>query len=244
MKTLRMKGKSNHDLGLTIAGERRGSDQPISSLRNDDYLTIPGRDGAIHQPGELQVKTFTVYFVKVNTSYDRWLNERPEIAGWLDSRKEVEITTDENSDCYMLGKVTNYELPEFYANDITFSVEFTVQPFMYYKESVVDELSLVDGKATYLNKSNYETPYTMNITVQNTAVGLELSVNNQKLSYDRSLRSGDLITIDTEKRELRLNGELKVLEVDGVFEKLRPGRNEIKSSVSGPHELIFRGRMI
>lgn len=245
MRTLIMKGKSNHDLGLDIAGGNRGSDQPISALRNDDYLTIPGRDGGIHLPGDLQMKTFTVHFVMKDTTYDRWIEKRHEIAGWLNSRKEIEITTDEHDDMYYLGKVTNHELPEFpTSTSVAFGVEFTVQPFMYYEEPVVDILSFSGSTATYINKSNYETAHTLKITVQTASSNLEVGVNGEKLTFDHSIRNGDIITIDTEKRELRLNDELKVLEVDGVFEKLEPGTNLITSTVTGPHEIVFRGQML
>lgn len=229
MKTLEMKNKTNHDFSLIIAGQGNGSVRPLSTTRGDEYVNIPGRHGGILRPGALQMSHFTVNFLYRNTKKD-WFKVRADIAKWLDSDDEVEIRVDDEPGVYFIGKATNYEIPAIVGLDVSFSVEFTVQPFRYKPLQTLTVDPSNSNSFTINNTGNHDADYMLEITVQTAASSLSVSVNNRELTYNDSVRNGDVITIDSAGLELRLNDDLKVLEVGGVFSKLNSGPNTISVS--------------
>lgn len=243
MKTITMKGKTNHDFGLEIRGADGGSFRPLSATQTDEWLTIPGRGELIHRPGNLESQIITINFLKRNKSMEQWQSDRIKIAGWLHSEDLVKIQFDDEPGLHYVGRFATAELPTMFTNVVTFSVEIIAQPFRY-SDDKLQRLTLTDGKATINNKGNYKTPYELTITVLNSASKLDFSVGNAKLTYNASVSNGDVITIDTDSLEFRLNDELKVIEVSGVFALLRPGTNVIQSNVSGQHDIVYRERTI
>ena len=230
MKTLEMKNKTNHDFGLKIRGEGGGSIRPLTTTRDDDYVKIPGRHGGTLNPGTLQMSYFTVNFVYYNDERD-WLDKRASIARWLDSDNEVEIRVDDEPGVYYLGKVTGYDSPNLEAGVVSFSVEFTVQPFRF------SEIKLIDSPTTNTinidNTGNYESPYVLRYTAMSPSSFLDINVNGTSIKYNSSLQNGDDLSVDTVSYEVRLNGELKVVEITGFFEPLKPGDNTIIVSTPG-----------
>src|SRR5699024_833501 len=111
MNTLTMKNKTNHDFDMLIGGPSRDSDRPLSALRDDRYVDIPGLDGSLYRPGNLQMMTFTVYFVCKAKTAERWFQQRNKIAAWLHTEDEVEIRVDDEPGIYYKGKATQFEIP-------------------------------------------------------------------------------------------------------------------------------------
>lgn len=243
MRTITMKGKTNHNFGLIIAGDNGGSERPLMATSNDEYHQISGRDGTRHRAGGLNNNVITVNFIKRNNSPQQWQNDRRDIVGWLHSKDEIRIEFDDEPGVHYIGKVTSSEVPTAYTYDMTFSVEFTVQPFRY-SDVIKETLTFTDNKTTINNRGNYEAQFNLKLTVQTGASKLDFGVGDALLTYNGSVGNGDIVTIDTDLLELRINDVLKVLEVTGAFERIQPGVNTITSTVRGLHELTYQERSI
>ena len=232
MKTLSMRGKTNHDFDLIIAGADRGSERPLSASRNDSYIEIPGRDGTILKSGSLQNNTLRVNFIRYNKGRNDWFDVRNDIVGWLHSKDEVKIRVDDEPGVYYLGKVSTYDVPIQHTSIVELSVEFTVQPFRF-----ADSRNIIinpgdSGQFELYNKGNYDAPYKATITVAGAGSTFDFTINGRRLRYSGAVGNGDVITIDSAGHEFRLNDELKVIQLSGSFNPLSAGKNNVEVSVS------------
>ena len=92
--------------------------------------------------------------------------------------------------------------------------------------------------------TNYKVLPVLVFTVGGTLNSFALTVNGRELKYTGSIAAGSKISIDGEKKELRINGVLKVLEVDGWFPFMVGGPNTVKSSAAGSLTLKYQERYV
>lgn len=94
---------------------------------------------------------------------------------------------------------------------------FCPDPFRYVAEHVTND-------ARYIKTNHFIEPI---LTVQTGAADrFELIVNGRALLIETTIPANSEIIIDTEKEEVTVNGELKVLEVSGYYPVMMP-RNAI-----------------
>jgi len=237
MHIMSAKEMDNRDFGLIIIDW----DRPLLPEQDDEYRTISGRDGREHFSKELGNKEIRVRFLKHNDNVKQWMSDRKEIVKWLYSKDEIWFTFDDEPATFYIGKVTNVDLPVNYKPDVSFWITITVHPFTY-RLAIDAFLSFSDGVATVENIGNYDTPYILSVTSGSSVSGYRFSMNGAELTYDGQVNMGDVITIDTEEMEFRLNGNLKVLEVDGYFTFLESGSNTVTSNVTGEHRIKYTER--
>ena len=219
MKTVTFNNKSNHDFNLQILDWER---HILPDLENE-YREIAGKDIKRNTKESISNQTLRIEFLRKNKDIDEWLDVRNEIVEWLFTREEVKIEVDDEPDIYYVGKVTSTDIPQKYMTAVRFWVEFTCHPVKYGKLVETNETEFTyDG--TY-----DKTPF--KITLENvTTDELVVSVNGVEIKYTEPLQNAT-VTIDSDELELRVNGELKVFEVEGYFSFLKPGQNVIETNV-------------
>lgn len=227
MHTMTLKNITNHEFDLKIVNWER----PLFPDLYDEYKKIAGRDGRRHLPRKLGNRTIRVQFFRVNRSPEEWFNIKKDIAAWLFTRNEVEIRFDDEPNIYYIGKVTDADVPENYKPSTSFWITLTCHPLKYGQQIITNETEF-----TY-NGTYDETPYLL--TLENvTANELIVSVNGVEIKYTDTLENAT-VTIDTNELELRVNGELKVFEVEGYFSFLKPGQNVIDVNVDADITIEF-----
>ena len=227
MHTMTLKNITNHEFDLKITDWER----PLFPDLYDEYKEITGRDGRRHLPRDLGNRTIRVQFFRVNRSTEEWLEVKKDIIAWLFTREEVEIRFDDEPDIYYIGKVTEADIPENYKPSTSFWITLTCHPLKYGQQIITNETEFTyDG--TY-----DETP--VKITLENVTTNeLIVSVNGAEIKYTEPLENAT-VTIDTSELELRVNGELKVFEVEGYFSFLKPGQNVIDINVDADITIEF-----
>lgn len=240
MHKLTMKGKSNKDFGLAIVDY----DRPLLPDQNDEYISISGRDGFLHRSKELGNNEMQVQFFRNNRSVEEWVQARYDIIGWLFSRDEVDIQLDDDPGVTYRGKVSAVDIPERYKPSVSFWVTFNLHPFKY--GELVERRMRVTGSSGIIerNRSNHETPYLITFTPDVNTNNLRFDIGDVSISYTGQISAGDEITVDTNELEFRVNGDLKVLDVEGSFSMLQPGSNMIGPNVSGIMLFEYRERFI
>lgn len=227
MHTMTLKNITNHEFDLKIIDWER----PLFPDLYDEYKEIAGRDGRRHLPRELGNRTIRVQFFRVNRSTEEWFEVKKDIIAWLFTREEVEIKFDDEPDIYYIGKVTEADIPENYKPSTSFWITLTCHPLKYGQQIVTNETEFTYG-GTY-----DKTPFKM--TLENvTANELVVSVNGVEIKYTEPLENAT-VTIDSGELELRVNGELKVFEVEGYFSFLKPGQNVIDVNVDADITIEF-----
>lgn len=215
MNTITMKNKTNHDFDMTIVDWER----PLVPEMNDEYRQITGKDGEQHDEERLSNQVIRVEFFRKNENIEEWFESRNEIVEWLFTRDEIEIRLDDEPDVYYIGKVTSADVPTYYRTAIRFWVEFTCHPVKYGQDVTTTETVF-----TY-NGTYDKTPF--KLTLENVTTNeLVVSVNGVEIKYTEPLENAT-VTIDSNELELRVDGTLKVFEVEGYFTFLKPGEIEI-----------------
>lgn len=94
--------------------------------------------------------------------------------------------------------------------------------------------------------ANYYTEAVVDIELTGSATEVELKVNGSAISYSsgQSLPSGTRIVFDGQALECRVNGELKVMEVEGVFPLLKSNLNTITVNTASLMTIKYRERDI
>lgn len=215
MHILKVKDITNRDFDLKIVDWER----PLLPDLHDEYKEITGKDGLRHVPKEMGNQPLRIQFFRQNSSPQEWFTIRKKIAEWLFSRNEIKIEVDDEPSTYFIGKLASADLPENYKPSVSFWVEFSCHPVRYGKE-----VTTSDKEFTY--EGTYDmTP--LKITLENVSTNeLVVSVNGVEIKYKDRLSSAT-VTIDSKELELRVNGDLKVFEVEGYFPFLKPGNIEI-----------------
>lgn len=80
-------------------------------------------------------------------------------------------------------------------------------------------------------------------TTGSTSSGFSVEVNGRTWSYEDAIASGQTITIDVERMETRVNGELRALEVYGTYPVLE-AHNEVAVSVNSNVSVSYQQRWI
>lgn len=92
-------------------------------------------------------------------------------------------------------------------------------------------------------ETNWHVEPRITLTVTATATSLSLVVNGEQWRYDGTLAVGSVVTIDTERRETRVNGKLRVAEVDGTYPVLLAS-NQVVLPAGVTASVIYQNRSI
>lgn len=223
MLALNFNGKSSKDFNLIISDWRR----PLFAEILDEYMTIEGLHGKRHVPKKLGIKEIEVQFKRINEDVFDWVTTAEDISSWLHTTDELELRFDDEPNRYYIGKVSSAPNPEHIRVVSEFWVTFTCHPFKYGEERT--ETITTSGEV--ISHGTAESPCLLTLTMSQGANKLSVSINDVTIMYDGEVKTGDVLTIDSNEFELRVNGELKVLEVSGYFSELAKGTNTIDCDV-------------
>lgn len=93
-------------------------------------------------------------------------------------------------------------------------------------------------------ETNYVVEPVVTVTPANPApAGFTLTVNGKSWAYEGPLAAGQAVVIDSGKRETRIQGALRVLEVSGAYPLLR-AENEIELNIGATVSVTYRARWI
>lgn len=225
MKTVTLKNKNNHDFNLQILDWER---HILPDLENE-YREIAGKDIKKNTKESISNQILRIEFFRKNKNIDEWLDVRNKIVEWLFTREEVKIKVDDEPGIYYIGKITRTDIPQKYMTAVRFWVEFTCHPVKYGNDVKTNENEFI------YNGTYDKTPFKM--TLENVTTNeLIVSVNGVEIKYTEPLED-ETITIDSNELELRVDGKLKVFEVEGYFTFLKPG--EIKININTEADLTI-----
>ena len=227
MKTVTLNNQNNHDFNLQILDWER---HILPDLENE-YREIAGKDIKKNTKESMSNQILRIEFFRKNKNIDEWLDVRNKIVEWLFTRDEVKIKVDDEPGIYYIGKITRTDIPKKYMTAVRFWVEFTCHPVKYGNDVKTNESEFI------YNGTYDKTPFKM--TLENVTTNeLIVSVNDVEIKYTEPLED-ETVTIDSNELELRVDGKLKVFEVEGYFSFLKPGQNVINVNVDADITIEF-----
>ena len=225
MKSVKYNGKTSQDLGLRVVGWTR---QILPSSR-DSLEYIEGVDGPIHIDKPLGSRIVSITFEAKFSNDEERAEVQSKVAQWLFTRQFTKLELSDEPGLYYMAKVLDdSDLdPEYFQAE--FEIVFTCQPLKFGAEH--DETLFTGTEGTLLNPGTYDSPGLFTIKPTTSATLLEFSVDDTLISYDGDISSGDVITINSKSLELRVNGDLMIMEVSGYFPIIKPGESKIITNV-------------
>lgn len=214
-------------------GEVHSDDLNIKVLRirkpflpdfQDQREYVPGKDGSIVYPQPFRELTIEIDCLILYSNRHKKVAEDRNLAK-LYSYSEQKLILSDESDVFYIGKLGGIFQPDRHKTLSSFTIEFICQPFKYGPNRVV-EISSLPG--TFMNAGTYYSQPIITILLSSSTNSFTLKVNGNELKYTSNISSSDIIVIDCQNYEFRINDELKVLEVSGFFSSIAPGENTIE----------------
>ncbi|WP_313429867.1 distal tail protein Dit [Siminovitchia terrae] len=206
-------------------------------LNRNIHTTRSGHTRLLNTEKEVLIIPVTL-FIDGNSKEDL-LSKAEEVAGWLITKEEEKLTFDDQPNRHFMaaldGGVDADEIVSFSRCSIEFSC--------LYKMGAEHTLPITTSNQTFAITGQESTPWTSRtrFTVPQSSFNLETSRGGKViLNYD--FIAGDVLEIDYDKRDVRLNGkDLAVsLAFETVWKELEPGPVQIKAS--HPTDLSYSER--
>ncbi|WP_238456158.1 distal tail protein Dit [Lederbergia galactosidilytica] len=205
-------------------------------LKRNIRMSRSGRPRLISTEKELLVQPVTL-LIEGNSKSDL-LNKAEEVASWLVTKEAKRLTFSDQPNRHYLAVIDG----EVDVNEIVSFSRITVQFICLEKLGEEHTLSLTSTSKKFVIAGQESTPwksYTKFATPQSSFT-LESSVGKVLLEY--KFIAGDVLEIDYEKRDVKLNGKDLSISVllETVWFELPVGEISLKSSV--PTELTYDER--
>lgn len=202
---------------------------PLLAENKDEYADIPNRDGSILMADSTKKNILLEcdLFLKGSTPGEL-LEIAGEVAKWLDVDEYKKLEFGDGK--YYLAKpvMIPFDRVEEFDEFADVTVTFSCFPFKFGEKKTIPL-----SNSPVKNNGNYKSPPLIEVKLTESVSKLEIDVNGIKITLTDTLKNNDIITIDTNELEVRVNGNLKVLEVEGYFSFLKSGDNEISVNANG-----------
>ena len=206
----------------------RSKNRQLLPASNDSYVQVPGRQGSVLFPRELQDRYIDLDCAFIEKNFPDIRIRAREIAAWLYTEGREILSFNDEPDRYYRGKITSQVDFEHMATMGQFSLTFRCEPLAYGGEEIVD---FVDDVAIVYNQGTYESLPVFKATFTHSAT--EWKVTGPGGSYIRvvhGFKNGDTLEIDCLTGAILLNATRALDKLDwqnSRFFSLRVGENNL-----------------
>lgn len=215
--------------------------------RKTKGVDVPGAHGTQAVPSALSTSVFLANVVCTGTNADEVQSRIRQFFAYMystqDSHKIV-FTNDLKVVRYaILDSPERYKVitgvdGAFAQIKLTFLMR---DPFMYQNEADKLVTSAVHGQSVMLENEAFECPaiYSLQNLGTSKVTGIGLVVNGELASFSCELNPGDVLVLDTNEYEVKLNGNVRLDYWEGEMPMLRNGDNYISQSNVEHSELLL-----
>lgn len=206
---------------------------------------IPGADGELFLDKSLPARDISVSYNLITNSAEDLRKAERELFRLLQVDKPAQLRFEDQKGYFegIHGGIdTNYEYRGTQKGTIVFECK---RPFLFHSYiTYKDFVFAVNETQSFQILTNYKVLPILEFTITGAQTSFAMTVNGRELKYTGAIPTGAKIAIDGEKKELRINGTLKVLEVSGWFPVMIGGANTVKTSTSGTLTLKYQERYV
>lgn len=201
---------------------------------NDRYVQVPGRQGAILYPRELNDRHIDLDCAFVEKNLPDLRARAREIAAWLHTTSQAILSFDDEPEKYYWGKLL---LSVDFANLATmgeFRITFVCEPLAYGAEVTAD---FVNDTVTVNDTGTFESPPVFTATF--TAAAAEWKVTGPGDNYIRVVHDfqiGDTLEVNAATGAILINGTRAMDKLDWANSRwfpLRVGENVLNIAPTG-----------
>lgn len=212
----------------------RSKNRQLLPASNDSYVQVPGRQGSIHYPRELNDRHIDLDCAFVEKNLPDLRARAREIAAWLYTENREILSFDDESEKYYRGKLAQAIDFEHLAVMGQFSLIFVCEPLAYGAEVIAD---FVNGTAIVNNLGTYASQLVFAATFTGTAA--EWKVIGPGSNYIRvvnTFKAGDTMEVNTATGAILINGNRAMDKLDWQNSRwfpLRVGESTLNVTPTG-----------
>lgn len=207
--------------------------------------SIPGADGELFLDKSLPARSLSVAYNLITSGAAELRKAERELNRLLqvDAPKELRFQDQDGYfEAIHVGVSVNYEDRGKQKGTIEFVCP---KPFIYHTYTDFKDFVFASNETRNFNiLTNYKVLPVLTFTTVGALTSFALTVNGRELKFTGAIAAGSKIKVDGEKKELRINDVLKVLEVDGWFPYMVAGANSVKSSAAGTLTIKYQERYV
>lgn len=190
----------------------RSKNRQLLPEPNDKYMQVPGRQGSVLFPQELQDRYIDLDCAFIEKNFPDIRIRAREIAAWLYTENREILSFDDESDRYYRGKIASQVDFEHMATMGQFSLTFRCEPLAYGAEQTVN---FINDTATVNNQGTFESYPVFTVTFTSTAA--EWKVTGPGDSYIRvvnTFQTGDVLEVNSATGAILINGNRAMDKLD------------------------------
>lgn len=215
---------SNEDLPIDV--EVIGWKRSLLPESRDELVYVDNIHGSKLKSKPLGNRIIEINFRAYFDNEKERLNTVEHLAKWLYSEGFMKLVLSDEPDVYYLAKVLDDSDLEPQLFTAEFTITFTCQPLKYGEQKTI---TAEDSSVEFNVDSTYYTAPFIRFITESDENELTVTINGEEISYEdeEKIESNSEVTVDVKEKEFRVNGELKVLEIEGYFTYLENGNNKI-----------------
>jgi predicted phage tail component-like protein len=212
----------------------RSKNRQLLPASNDSYVQVPGRQGSVLFPRELQDRYIDLDCAFIEKNFPDIRIRAREIAAWLHTVDRAILSFNDEPDRYYRGKLATQVDFEHMATMGQFSLTFRCEPLAYGGEQ---NAYFVNGTAIVNNLGTYASPLVFAATFTGTAA--EWKVTGPGDNYIRVVHDfqiGDTLEVNAATGAVLINGTRALDKLDwqnSRFFNLRVGLNDLTITPTG-----------
>jgi predicted phage tail component-like protein len=217
-------GTYSKDMGIAFVSK----DRVLLPNVQDQYISIPMRNGEIFFPGWLSDRLITLDCSLIWRDIPTLRQQTRKIAGWLYTLNRQTLTFDDEPGMIYIGKLYTQSggsdlggisLDQLPLMD-NFSLSFRCVPLI-----TSSEQHTLTGSGTAINAGTYNA--SVAISIAGPVTNPSLTINGVTVSWNGALASGQTLTIDTGMMTAVIGTANALGTLNGNFPQLAPGDNAI-----------------
>lgn len=212
----------------------RSKNRQLLPQPNDIYVQVPGRQGSVLFPRELQDRYIDLDCAFIEKNFPDIRIRAREIAAWLYTEDREILSFNDEPDRYYRGKIASQVDFEHMATMGQFSLTFRCEPLAYGAEVTAD---FVNDTVTVNDTGTFESPPVFTATF--TAAAVEWKVTGPGDNYIRVVHDfqiGDTLEVNAATGAIYINGIRALDKLDwqnSRFFSLRVGESTLTISPAG-----------
>lgn len=212
----------------------RSKNRQLLPEPNDSYVQVPGRQGSILFPGELQDRYIDLDCAFIEKNFPDIRIRAREIAAWLYTEDREILSFNDEPDRYYRGKIASQVDFEHMATMGQFSLTFRCEPLAYGAEQTVN---FVNDTVTVDNQGTFESQPVF--TAAFTGAASEWKVTGPGDNYIRvvnNFKAGDTLEVNTATGAILINSIRALDKLDwqnSRFFPLRVGESTLIVTPTG-----------
>lgn len=200
---------------------------------NDRYVQVPGRQGSIHFPRELNDRHIDLDCAFVEKNLPNLRTRAREIAAWLYTQGREILSFDDEPDRYYRGKLLLSVDFSHLATMGEFSLTFICEPLAY---GELVSTNFANDAATVTNAGTRPTPAIIEATFTDTATELKVTLGTEYVRVVHDFEVNDTLKIDTGTGAILINGQRAMDKLgwqNSRFFSLAVGQNALSITPTG-----------